>query len=53
MIVHTSLTQTPLSLFGFFFGSTLAGGSVYYYILEEYKASNQLLTEDIYVRLCI
>ena len=40
-------------LFGFFFGSTLAGGAVYYYGLQEYKASNELLNEDIYVRLCI
>ncbi|KIW78365.1 hypothetical protein Z517_08200 [Fonsecaea pedrosoi CBS 271.37] len=37
-------------LFGFLLGSTLAGASVYYYILEEYKVSNELLTEDIYVR---
>jgi len=35
-------------LFGFLLGSTLAGASVYYYILEEYKVSNELLTEDIY-----
>ncbi|KAK0729157.1 hypothetical protein B0T21DRAFT_370458 [Apiosordaria backusii] len=35
-------------LFGFFFGSTLAGGAVYYYAVQEYKASNELLTEDIY-----
>ncbi|KAL2404235.1 hypothetical protein ABEF93_001428 [Exophiala dermatitidis] len=35
-------------LFGFLLGSTLAGASVYYYILEEYKISNELLTEDIY-----
>ncbi|KAK4447648.1 hypothetical protein QBC34DRAFT_126479 [Podospora aff. communis PSN243] len=35
-------------LFGFFFGSTLAGSGVYYYALQEYKASNELLTEDIY-----
>lgn len=40
-------------LFGFLFGSALAGAGVYYYILEEYKVSNELLTEDIYVRLCI
>ena len=40
-------------LFGFLAGSTLAGAGVYYYILEEYKVSNELLTEDIYVRLCI
>ncbi|PMD17962.1 hypothetical protein NA56DRAFT_630783 [Hyaloscypha hepaticicola] len=35
-------------LFGFLLGSTLAGTGVYYYILEEYKVSNELLTEDIY-----
>jgi len=35
-------------LFGFLLGSTVAGASVYYYILEEYKVSNELLTEDIY-----
>lgn len=40
-------------LFGFFFGSTLAGGATYFYAVQEYKASNELLTEDIYVRLCI
>jgi hypothetical protein len=40
-------------LFGFLLGSTLAGAGVYYYILEEYRVSNELLTEDIYVRLCI
>ena len=40
-------------LFGFLLGSSLAGAGVYYYILEEYKVSNELLTEDIYVRLCI
>ncbi|KAK4695779.1 hypothetical protein P7C71_g2036, partial [Lecanoromycetidae sp. Uapishka_2] len=36
-------------LFGFLLGSTLAGAGTYYYILEEYKVSNELLTEDIYV----
>lgn len=36
-------------LFGFFLGSTLAGAGTYYYVLEEYKVSNELLTEDIYV----
>ncbi len=41
------------SLFGFFFGSTLAGAAVYSYVLNEYKTSNELLTEDIYVRVCI
>lgn len=33
------------------FGSVLAGGAVYSYVLQEYKASNELLTEDIYVCL--
>ena len=45
------LIYTLHRLFGFLLGSTLAGASVYYYILEEYKVSNELLTEDIYVRL--
>ncbi|PSS23141.1 hypothetical protein M430DRAFT_33714 [Amorphotheca resinae ATCC 22711] len=35
-------------ILGFFLGSTLAGAGVYYYILEEYRVSNELLTEDIY-----
>ena len=43
--------RTNPSLFGFLLGSTLAGASVYYYILEEYKLSNEMLTEDIYVCL--
>lgn len=37
------------SLFGFLFGSVLAGSSVYTYLVSEYKISNDLLTEDIYV----
>ncbi|MCJ1473330.1 hypothetical protein MMC13_001981 [Lambiella insularis] len=40
-------------LFGFLLGSGVAGTAVYSYILDEYKVSNELLTEDIYVRLCI
>ncbi|KAI0482723.1 hypothetical protein GGR56DRAFT_204393 [Xylariaceae sp. FL0804] len=40
-------------LFGFLLGTTLAGSGVYGYTLREYKASNELLTEDIYVRYCI
>ncbi|KAF3055585.1 hypothetical protein GL218_07016 [Daldinia childiae] len=35
-------------LFGFLLGSTLAGAGIYSYVLREYKASNELLTEDIY-----
>ncbi|TVY18940.1 hypothetical protein LARI1_G002416 [Lachnellula arida] len=35
-------------LTGFALGSTLAGAGMYYYVLDEYKVSNELLTEDIY-----
>ncbi|EXJ95314.1 hypothetical protein A1O1_00434 [Capronia coronata CBS 617.96] len=44
----TSTNVCCTRLFGFLLGSTLAGASVYYYILQEYKVSNELLTEDIY-----
>ena len=37
------------SLFGFLLGSVLAGTGLYYYVVDEYKVSNELLTEDIYV----
>lgn len=37
-------------LFGFLSGCALSGGTIYSYLLREYKASNDLLTEDIYVR---
>ena len=48
-----NLQFRPSRLFGFLLGSTLTGAGVYYYIIDEYKVSNELLTEDIYVRLCI
>lgn len=35
-------------MFGFLLGSSLAAYGTYYYILEEYRVSNELLTEDIY-----
>ncbi|KAF3762449.1 hypothetical protein M406DRAFT_294153 [Cryphonectria parasitica EP155] len=35
-------------LFGFLLGATLAGSGSYYYILQDYKASNELLQDDIY-----
>ncbi|KAL3436242.1 hypothetical protein BDV09DRAFT_165721 [Aspergillus tetrazonus] len=34
-------------LFGFLTGSVVAGAVVYYYILGEYRISNNMLTEDI------
>jgi hypothetical protein len=37
-------------LFGFLVGATLAGSGTYYYVLQDYKASNELLQDDIYVR---
>lgn len=42
-------TDFPPSLFGFLTGVVTAGGAVYYYILGEYRVSNEMLTEDIYV----
>ncbi|ATY62055.1 hypothetical protein CCM_06951 [Cordyceps militaris CM01] len=35
-------------LFGFLLGCTVAGSSVYTYLVQEYKTSNDLLSEDIY-----
>ncbi|KAH7394120.1 hypothetical protein DE146DRAFT_616644 [Phaeosphaeria sp. MPI-PUGE-AT-0046c] len=35
-------------LFGFLTGATTAGAGMYYYVIDEYRVSNQLLTEDIY-----
>ncbi|OAL46209.1 hypothetical protein IQ07DRAFT_683594 [Pyrenochaeta sp. DS3sAY3a] len=35
-------------LFGFLLGATLSGAGMYYYVIDEYRVSNQLLTEDIY-----
>jgi hypothetical protein len=37
-------------LFGFLLGATTSGAGMYYYVIDEYRVSNQLLTEDIYVR---
>ena len=51
--VPAQFTDNTSSIFGFLLGSTLSGAAVYYYILEEYRVSNELLTEDIYVRLLI
>jgi hypothetical protein len=28
----------------------MTGAGMYYYVIDEYRVSNQLLTEDIYVR---
>lgn len=34
-------------------GATTAGGALYYYVIDEYRVSNELLTEDIYVCLTL
>ncbi|EMF09159.1 uncharacterized protein SEPMUDRAFT_52475 [Sphaerulina musiva SO2202] len=36
------------SLFGFLLGTVGAGGALYYYVVDQYKVSNEMLTEDIY-----
>ncbi|KAL6707403.1 hypothetical protein ACN47E_004182 [Coniothyrium glycines] len=35
-------------LFGFLLGATSSGAGMYYYVIDEYRVANQLLTEDIY-----
>jgi len=35
-------------LFGFLLGAVGAGSAMYTYVVQEYKVSNELLTEDIY-----
>jgi hypothetical protein len=42
-------TSDLFSLFGFLLGTAGTGAGMYYYVLDEYKVSNELLTEDIYV----
>lgn len=44
-----NLTHLCHRLFGFLMGTVLAGGGLYYYVVDEYKVSNELLVEDIYV----
>ncbi len=41
--------DTWYRLFGFLLGSTVSGAGMYYYVLNEYRVSNELLTEDIFV----
>ncbi|KID87033.1 hypothetical protein MGU_05811 [Metarhizium guizhouense ARSEF 977] len=35
-------------LFGFLFGCVLSGSAVYTYLVQEFKVSNDMLSEDIY-----
>lgn len=50
-MVYVLMSATRL--FGFLTGSVVAGAVVYYYILGEYRISNNMLTEDIDVRSCL
>ena len=47
------LTRAGHRLFGFLLGSVIAGAGLYYYVIDEYKVSNELLTEDIYVSVAV
>ena len=38
-------------LFGFLTGAVVAGASVYYYVLGNYRVSNEMLNDDITVCL--
>lgn len=44
------LFLTTDRLFGFLTGAVVAGASVYYYVLGDYRISNEILTDDITVR---
>lgn len=45
----TLIVGCDFRLTGFLLGATLSGGGMYYYVLNEYRISNELLTEDIFV----
>lgn len=40
-------------IFGFLAGTTLAGAAAYSFMKQEFKTSNDLLLEDLYVRVAI
>ena len=44
------LSLTFSRLFGFLTGAVVAGASVYYYVLGDYRVSNEMLNDDITVR---
>ena len=46
--INCSDANNPARLFGFLLGTATAGAGMYYYVVDEYRVSNQLLTEDIY-----
>jgi len=36
------------TIFGFLLGSFASGAGLYYYVVDEYRVSNELLSEDVY-----
>ncbi|KAM0716151.1 hypothetical protein Q7P37_008665 [Cladosporium fusiforme] len=40
--------RAAVQIFGFLLGSTISGSALYYYVVDEYKVSNELLSEDVY-----
>lgn len=52
-VVTRAEANYGVSLFGFLLGTTAAAYGTYAYVLEEYRLSNEMLTEDIYVRVAI
>lgn len=40
-------------IFGFLAGTSLAGAAAYNFMKQEFKTSNDLLLEDLYVRVAI
>jgi hypothetical protein len=41
---------TAIRVFGFLTGTVVAGASVYYYVLGNYRIANEMLSDDISVR---
>jgi hypothetical protein len=48
-VMVSELIRLAYRLLGFLSGSVLAAAGMYFYVLQEYRVSNELLTEDIYV----
>ncbi|KAF2665251.1 hypothetical protein BT63DRAFT_443501 [Microthyrium microscopicum] len=52
-VVEALPAKRPVGAFrggltGFLLGSTMSGAGMYYYVMNEYRVSNELLTEDIF-----
>lgn len=46
-----TLIHNAYRVFGFLLGSVTAGVAMWYYILKEYRVANEMLTDDIFVRI--